>query len=341
MLIRRTVKAGATSVVVNVPVLDSASTTGGRKTGILYSGITAYYKRSNGTAAVASTLAAITTFGTFAGSATNTAFKELDAANTPGLYEVHLPNNMLAAGATEATLVLKGAAGMEQVEIQVELLATVPADIVALIGTPAGASVSADIAARSSQATQDALRAVVDNIHDTDLPAVKTSADLANRAAPPTATDIATAVWAATGRTLSAAALTAQAVWEYATRTLSAFSFTPNAGNMVSAAPSVTSIVNGVWNENVFLHGTPNTAGISLYNATLIKLLLDDLVDWVADPGFYRFKTRVLVNAPSGSVNVAAIADAVWDEALIDHTAAGSAGKSILDVVTPGFIFLP
>jgi len=64
--------------------------------------------------------------------------------------------------------------------------------------------------------------------------------------APPTAAAISTAVWSETVRSLTTfgtlVADAAAAVWAAATRTLSAFGFTPNAGNMVAAAPSVTQV---------------------------------------------------------------------------------------------------
>jgi hypothetical protein len=161
MLVRRVRTAGSTSQIVVVTVLDSASTSGGRKTGIAYGSVTAYYKRSNGTASVAAVVNTIATLGTFAGDATHAAWKEVDATNMPGVYEVHLPDNMLAAGATEATLSLK-ATGMEQVDIQVEIEMAKPAEVYTRLGAPAGASVSADIATRSSQSTQDTLAGYVD-----------------------------------------------------------------------------------------------------------------------------------------------------------------------------------
>lgn len=164
MLIKRTIKAGSTSQILTVVVLDSASTTGGRKTGIApdATDFTCRYKRSNGTAAVACAINSITTLGTFAGSDTNAAWKEVSAADMPGVYELHLPNNMLASGATDATLTLKGAAGMVQVDVQVELVANVAADVYSRVGAPTGASVSADVAA--IDALIDAIKAKTDNL---------------------------------------------------------------------------------------------------------------------------------------------------------------------------------
>lgn len=56
--------------------------------------------------------------------------------------------------------------------------------------------------------------------------------------------------------------------------------------------------------------------------------LLNEMVE--DDSGVTRFTVNSLENGPSGSgASAAAIADAVWDEALGDHTTAGSAGAKL------------
>jgi len=60
--------------------------------------------------------------------------------------------------------------------------------------------------------------------------------------------------------------------------------------------------------------------------------LLNELVE--NDSGVSRFTTNALENAPSGTgASAATIADAVWDEAKADHTAAGSFGETNQKVV--------
>jgi len=46
----------------------------------------------------------------------------------------------------------------------------------------------------------------------------------------------------------------------------------------------------------------------------------------------YRYTANALEQAPSGGATVGQIADAVWDEAAADHVAAGSTGKKLNDV---------
>src|SRR4051812_38326258 len=99
--------SGATSVVETIFLQDSTSTVGAGKTGLAFgtSGLTCYYKRSNGTASVAVTLVTITTLGTFASGG----FKEIDATNMPGTYEFHPPDAAFASGAKEVTFFFTGA----------------------------------------------------------------------------------------------------------------------------------------------------------------------------------------------------------------------------------------
>jgi hypothetical protein len=116
--------AGSTSVVEIVDILDNSSTTGGGKTALAYntSGLTCYYKRSNGTASVSVTLANIITLGTFVSGG----FKEIDATNQPGAYEFHPPDAAFASGAKWVTFYLQGASGMVRRAIKVRILAVNP-----------------------------------------------------------------------------------------------------------------------------------------------------------------------------------------------------------------------
>lgn len=115
--------AGSTSNIVEVYIRNV--NTGVPLTGIaIGGGLTLYYKRSLGTASVSAPLNTINTFGVFNGSATNGAFKEVDSANMPGVYELHLPNNAMAAGDKSVVFILKGATNMETLPIEIELTAT-------------------------------------------------------------------------------------------------------------------------------------------------------------------------------------------------------------------------
>ena len=117
----RIIKAGATSQSVYVEILDSASTTGGRKTGIVYNaaGLTAYYARNGGSSAAITlaTLAAANSAYSSGG------FKEVDATNMPGVYRLDIPDAAIAAGAPSVIVTLKGASGMVQVSLEIQLTA--------------------------------------------------------------------------------------------------------------------------------------------------------------------------------------------------------------------------
>lgn len=115
-------QVGTTSQIVNVFVLDTTSTTGAGKTGLTNASVTCYYKRNTGTASAASTVNAISTLGTYAGSSTNAGFKEVDSTNMAGLYEFDIPNNALASGADCVTLMLTGS-GIHIDPIDIELTA--------------------------------------------------------------------------------------------------------------------------------------------------------------------------------------------------------------------------
>jgi hypothetical protein len=116
--------AGSTSIVDLIFIQDSASTTGGGKTGLVFNtaGLTCYYKRSNGTASVQVVLATITTFGTFSSGG----LREIDSVNMPGCYEFHPPDAAFASGAKEVTFFFAGASGMVQRPIKYRILAINP-----------------------------------------------------------------------------------------------------------------------------------------------------------------------------------------------------------------------
>jgi hypothetical protein len=114
------IKKGATDQTVYVEILDSASTTGERLTGLVYNtaSLTAYYVRAGGsaTAITLATLAAANSAHSDGG------FKEVDATNMPGIYRLDLPDAAVASGAESVVITLKGAADMAQVSIALQLV---------------------------------------------------------------------------------------------------------------------------------------------------------------------------------------------------------------------------
>ncbi len=105
-------------------VQDSASTTGGGKTGIAYnaSGLTAYYVRPGGNA-TAITLATQTVTGAWSSGG----WVEVDATNLPGIYRFDIPNAVFATGVDHAVVMLKGASGMAPVSLEYQLTGFDPA----------------------------------------------------------------------------------------------------------------------------------------------------------------------------------------------------------------------
>jgi hypothetical protein len=105
-------------------VQDSASTTGGGKTGIAYnaSGLTAYYVRPGGSA-TAITLATQTVTGAWSSGG----WVEVDATNLPGIYRFDIPNAVFATGVDHAVVMLKGASGMAPVSLEYQLTGFDPA----------------------------------------------------------------------------------------------------------------------------------------------------------------------------------------------------------------------
>jgi hypothetical protein len=117
---------GSTSQIRHVFIYDSASTVGAGKTALAFGDITAYYVRSGGTL-TALAMVNITTLGTWDTDVTDDklGFKKLDDTNAPGLYEIHLPNNILEAGADTVCIQLL-ATGAVPCNIEIQL-ASAPA----------------------------------------------------------------------------------------------------------------------------------------------------------------------------------------------------------------------
>lgn len=146
-------KNGETSVRLRVTLYDSASPTGGGLTGLLFSttGLiisTVCENEATATAytAAGSTIETVTTLGTYAApTATKCRFREVDATNHPGLYEIQLADARFAvSGARQLTISIT-APGMVQQDYKVQLLAvdlydTVRAGLTALPNAVAEAS---------------------------------------------------------------------------------------------------------------------------------------------------------------------------------------------------------
>jgi hypothetical protein len=124
-LAKRALKAGSTDQTIDVFIPDSASTTGGGKTGLVYNsaGLTCYYRKGATGSATALTLAT----QTVGGAHSDGGFVEVDATNMPGVYRLDLSDTIVAS-AGMVTLLLKGATGMAPVPIELEVVSYDPFD---------------------------------------------------------------------------------------------------------------------------------------------------------------------------------------------------------------------
>lgn len=123
---------GATSVILNIKILDSTVTTGAGKTGLssastgLIIAAKADVEATTTAYTVAgSTIETITTIGTYAApTATKCRFKEIDATNHPGAYELQFADARFAVSGAKSLLVsLSGVTGMAQTDFVVDLQA--------------------------------------------------------------------------------------------------------------------------------------------------------------------------------------------------------------------------
>src|SRR5437588_12948996 len=100
----RVITKGKTSQSIYVNILDSTSTTGARKTGLVFntSGLIAYYVRNGGSATqiTLATLAAANSAWSSGG------FKEVDATNMKGVYRLDVPDAAFASGAESVVITL-------------------------------------------------------------------------------------------------------------------------------------------------------------------------------------------------------------------------------------------
>lgn len=216
---KRLITAGATDQTVYVFIQDSASTTGGGKTGIAYNAasLVCYYVRDLGSA-TALTLATQTVTGTHS----DGGFVEVDATNMPGVYRLDLSDAVCAASVNNVVVMLKGAAGMVPLPLEIQLgggqIATLTGhtaqtgDAYARLGAPVGVSISADVAAIQAKTTN--LPASPASTTNITAGTITTVTNLTNA---PTAGDLTATMKASVTAAVPTAAEIADAVWDEAT----------------------------------------------------------------------------------------------------------------------------
>lgn len=139
------VKKGTTSKRIFIFVLDSSKTDGSGLAGLTNasSGLKWYYAREDdGNAGGTSVTPASATLGTF----TSSGFKEKDATNMPGVYELGIPNAALATGSDTVVMILRGVTNMAPVLVEIQLVNFDPADGAGLGLSRIDAAVSAVVA---------------------------------------------------------------------------------------------------------------------------------------------------------------------------------------------------
>jgi hypothetical protein len=123
-----TVKAGSTSRLEHVFILDSTSTTGAGKTALTSASVTAFYFRPGDTTTTGRSITlAAGTLGTWSSGG----FIQVNATDMPGLYEIGIPNAIFAAGVNHAVVMIKGT-GIAPVLLEYDLVAYDPLDTVRL-----------------------------------------------------------------------------------------------------------------------------------------------------------------------------------------------------------------
>lgn len=113
------IKKASTDVTVYVFIQDSSKTTGAGLTGLVYNttDLVASYVRPLAARQALSlaTLAAVDSAHSDGG------FKEIDATNMPGVYRLDLPDAVCATGVNSVVVMLKGAANMAPVVLEIQL----------------------------------------------------------------------------------------------------------------------------------------------------------------------------------------------------------------------------
>lgn len=132
-------RRGQGSIILRVKILDSAATTGAGKTGLTNSsaGLIISTIADNEATATAYTQAAsnietITTLGTYAApTASKCRFKEVDATNHKGIYEIQIADARFAVGNAKSLLIsISGASGAAETDVVIPLRSLDPYDAV-------------------------------------------------------------------------------------------------------------------------------------------------------------------------------------------------------------------
>lgn len=283
------------------------SSTGLGQSGVAFGSVTATYLKSDGTTGSitvnGSTWTAVTT-GAFA---------------SAGVYTLSIPSGTVNIAGTFGYCVT--ATGCNPYVGWVEIMAQLPSDVYSRVGAPAGASVSADVAAIKSDT--GAINTKI------GTPAVTVSTDIANvrGSGAYSLTDLAGAGFTAVSDTLHQIA-----------GTISGGGGAPSAGTIAAA----------VWDEVLTGHVTANSAGVDLKLSTAIKAKTDNLPSDPASQAAILGPQSINLSSIAGgaafssiadnlhqiNANINIIPDGVWSTVLTGYTTINTAGKRINDINT-------
>lgn len=331
-------KRGQGSIVLRIKILDSSVSTGAGKTGLTHasSGLKVSTIADNEATATAYTVAAsnletITTLGTYAAPTSGKArFKEVDATNHPGVYEIHIADARFAVTNAKSVLVsVSGATNAAETDALVPLRDVNPYDAVRMGMTAlpnAAAEASGGLPTLSAaQASNGTINA---NVHRwlTGTPNALQSGRVDSYLGA-----VASAVIAAG----SFAANALDAVWSTATRVLTAgtnIALAKGTGvtgfTDLSAADVRTAV--GLASANLDTQLGSLATGSNL---AVVAGYLDTEIAAI------KAKTDNLPASPAATSDIpsaATIADAVWDEATSGHQTAGTTGKALTDAGAAG-----
>lgn len=338
---------GATSQTCYVFIRDSSLTTGLGLTGLAYNSgsLVGSYVRPLGSR-TAITLATQTVTGAWSSGG----FVEVDATNMPGVYRFDIPDAVFATGVDSSIVMLKGATNMEPVLIEFQLIGANLQDAVHLgiTGIPnAAAGASGGLLISGTNAGTTTLGALTITGATTHTGATTyTGAVTASNAS--NNFRVNGAVPGASGGLFIAGTNAATAVTTSFTTTFtgnltgSVASVSGAVGSVTGAVASVTGNVGGNVTGSVgsVLGGIDTTSGTTKTFDALQTAMnsAHGAGSWATATGFsthsasdvWSVGSRVLTaNTNLNDPTAAAIADAVWDEAISGHAVSGSTGEAL------------
>lgn len=317
------IKRATTSKIVRIVIQDSTSSSGAVLTGLVFNsaGLTAYYIREGDATPTAITLVTATV-----GTWTSGGFKEVDAANMPGVYELHLPNAALSTG--NSTLVLlKGATNMLAVLLEIELDAfdyqdAVRLGLTALPNVAAGASGGLPTGNASGQTTVAtvATGAIVAGSFAAgaiDAAAIATDAIGSAELAASAVTEIQT------GLATSASQATLQADTDDIQTRLPAALVSGRMDSSVGAMASNVLTAAAINADALTAAKVAADVGAEIATAVRTELAVElARID-------AAITSRLATAGYTAPVSAATLAAAVWDELIATHLGAGKTGAAL------------